>query len=54
VRDAISARFALEDETGFAKMLGSGVVPASAEAALFEWLRDARAAEFKAIHRLVV
>jgi nicotinamidase-related amidase len=54
VRDAISARFALEDETGFAKMLGSGVVPASAEAVLFEWLRDARAPEFKAVHRLVV
>jgi nicotinamidase-related amidase len=54
VRDAISARFALEDETGFAKLLGSGAVPASVEGALFEWLRDARAPEFKAIHRLVV
>jgi len=54
VRDAISARFALEDEMGFAKLLGSGVIPASVEAALFEWLRDSRAPEFKAIHRLVV
>ncbi len=54
VRDAISARFPLEDETGFAKMIGSGAVPASVEGALFEWLRDARSPEFKAIHRLVV
>jgi nicotinamidase-related amidase len=54
VRDAISARFALEDETGFAKLLGSGAIPASVEGALFEWLRDSRAPEFKAIHRLVV
>ncbi len=54
VRDAISARFALEDETGFAKLVASGAVPTSVEAVLFEWLRDARAPEFKAIHRLVV
>lgn len=54
VRDAISARFPLEDEAGFGKMIGSGAVPASSEGALFEWLRDARAAEFKSIHRLVV
>jgi nicotinamidase-related amidase len=54
VRDAISARFALEDETGFAKLVGAGAVPTSTEAALFEWLRDSRAPEFKAIHRLVV
>jgi nicotinamidase-related amidase len=54
VRDAIGARFPLEDETGFAKAVGSGAVPASSESALFEWLRDARAPAFKAIHRLVV
>jgi nicotinamidase-related amidase len=53
-RDAISARFALEDETGWAKLVGSGAVPTSSEAALFEWLRDARAPEFKAIHKLVL
>jgi hypothetical protein len=29
-------------------------VPASVEALLFEWLRDAKAPAFKAIHRLVV
>lgn len=54
VRDAISARFALEDEVGWRKMLDSGAVPGSVESVLFEWLRDARAPEFKAIHRLVL
>ncbi|HKE13154.1 MAG TPA: isochorismatase family protein [Myxococcota bacterium] len=54
VRDAMSARFALEDETGFAKMLASGALPACLEGVLFEWLGDARAPEFKAAHRLVV
>ena len=54
VRDAVSARFALEDETGFAKMLASGAVPACLEGVLFEWLGDAGAREFKAAHRLVV
>ena len=54
VRDAVSARFALEDEAGFAKMLASGAVSACLEGVLFEWLGDARAREFKAAHRLVV
>ncbi len=54
VRDAITSRFPLEDEAGWSKIVGSGAVPASAESALFEWLGDARAAEFKAVHRLVV
>ena len=53
VRDAMTSRFALEDATGFAKMTGSGAIPCSLEGALFEWLRDARAPEFKALHRLV-
>ena len=54
IRDGVTARFPLEDETGWSKIVGSGAVPASSESALFEWLGDARAAEFKAIHRLVV
>jgi nicotinamidase-related amidase len=54
LRDAITARFPLDDELGFAKLVGSGAVPSSSECALFEWLRDARAPEFKAVHRLVV
>ena len=39
----------LEDETAYAKLLGSGAVPASTESALFEMLRDAKAPEFKAV-----
>lgn len=54
VRDAITSRFAADDETGWSKIVGSGAVPTSSECALFEWLGDARAPEFKAIHRLVV
>jgi nicotinamidase-related amidase len=53
VRDAIAARFPTEDEVGFAKLVGSGAVPTTVEAVLFEWLRDARSPEFKAVHRLV-
>lgn len=54
VRDAISARFALDDEVGWARLVAAGARPASSEGALFEWLRDARAPEFKAVHKLVV
>lgn len=54
VRDAIGARFALDDETGWARVLAAGARPASSEGVLFEWLRDARTPEFKAIHKLVV
>ena len=54
VRDPISARFALEDETGFAKLVGSGAVPGSVESVLFEWLRDSRNPAFKAVQKLVV
>jgi nicotinamidase-related amidase len=54
VRDAITSRFALEDEIGWQKIVGSGAVPTTSECALFEWLGDAKAPEFKAIHKLVV
>jgi nicotinamidase-related amidase len=54
LRDAVTARFAVEDEVGWAKLIGSGAVPSTSECALFEWLGDARAPEFKAVHRLVV
>lgn len=53
-RDAMSARFALEDQTGYAKMSAAGAVPASVESVLFEWLRDSRSPDFKAVHKLVV
>jgi nicotinamidase-related amidase len=54
VRDAITSRFALEDQTGWSKIVGSGAVATTAECALFEWLGDAKTPEFKAIHKLVV
>jgi nicotinamidase-related amidase len=54
VRDALTSRFALEDETGYAKILGSGAVPATVESALFEILRNSKAPGFKAVHKLVV
>jgi len=54
VRDALTSRFALEDEVGFAKMVGSGAIPTSVESLVFEWLEDSRADAFKAIHKLVV
>ncbi|MEE8580669.1 MAG: isochorismatase family protein [Myxococcota bacterium] len=53
VRDAITARFPLDDDVGFAKLTGSGAIPISVEGVLFEWVRDSRAPEFKAIHHLV-
>ena len=53
VRDAITARFPLDDDAGFAKLTGSGAIPISVEGILFEWVRDSRAPEFKAIHQLV-
>lgn len=54
VRDAVGARFPLEDEVGWAKMMASGAQPASSEQVLFEWLGRAGTPEFKAIHKLVV
>lgn len=54
VRDALTSRFALEDEVGFAKMVASGAVAGSVESVLFEWVEDSRADTFRAIHKLVV
>jgi nicotinamidase-related amidase len=54
VRDAVGARFPLEDEMGWAKMMASGAQPATSEQVLFEWLERAGTPEFKAIHKLVV
>ncbi len=53
VRDAITSRFELEASTGYSKLTSSGAVPACVEGILFEWVRDSRAPEFKAIHQLV-
>lgn len=53
-RDAITGRFALDDEAAFARMVQAGAVPTSSEGVLFEWVEDSRSPDFKAIHRLVV
>lgn len=53
VRDAITARYALEDETGWRKMVDSGAVPTTSECIIFEWLRDAKSPEFRALRDLV-
>jgi len=54
VRDAITARFPLEDEVGFGKLVGAGAVVGTVESVLFEWLRDSHNPAFKAVQRLVV
>ena len=54
MRDALTSRFPLEDEVGFAKMAAAGAVPTSVEGVLFEWVEDSRADTFRAIHKLVV
>jgi nicotinamidase-related amidase len=51
--DAITARAPHNCEVGINKMVRSGAIASSIEMALFEMLRSAEAAEFKAIQRLV-
>lgn len=53
VHDAISSRSALDLQVSWEKMIGSGVVPATVEMVLLEWVRTAAAPEFKAIQRLI-
>jgi len=51
--DAITARLPHNREVGLNKMQRSGAIISSIEMALFELLRSAEAAEFKAIQRLI-
>ena len=51
--DAVSSRTAGCHEIGLKKMTMAGVTPCAAEQAVFEWLYEASAPEFKAIHALV-
>lgn len=51
--DATSSRRREEYELGWAKMLQSGVVPATVESALLELVRTAEVPDFKAIQRLI-
>jgi len=53
ISDAITARSPHNREAGISKMLRSGAIISSMEMALFEIMRTAEAAEFKAVQRLV-
>lgn len=51
--DAVSSRTEARHLLGLEKLKASGVVPCASEQAVFEWLYEASAPEFKAIHALV-
>lgn len=51
--DATSSRRRVDYEVGWAKLLQSGVVPATVESALLELVRTAEDPDFKTIQRLI-
>ncbi|MDQ1522511.1 MAG: hypothetical protein QOE47_435 [Pyrinomonadaceae bacterium] len=51
--ECITSRAAHNRETGLAKMRQSGALPSSTEMALFELMRDAAHAQFKAVQKLI-
>lgn len=51
--DALSSRTQERHELGLEKLKSAGVIPCASEAAVFEWLYEASAPEFKAVHALV-
>jgi nicotinamidase-related amidase len=53
LRDAISTRYELDEETAIERMAAEGVVISTAEAALFELMQTAEAAEFKKVSGLI-
>ena len=53
VRDCVSSRKAPDRETGLWRAMQEGITITSAEAVLFEMLRDAKSPHFKEISRLV-
>jgi nicotinamidase-related amidase len=53
ISDAIAARFTHNREVALQKMARAGAILSSVEMALFELMRTAEAAEFKAIQKLV-
>lgn len=52
--DAVAARGALDHDTALRRLELAGAVPTTAEAVAFEWVRDAKHAQFKAISKLVI
>ncbi len=53
LKDCVASRSGRDKKIGLAKMFGSGVVPSSAEMALFEMMRDATHEKFKEVQKLV-
>ncbi len=53
ITDAIQSRIPSNKEVGLSKMIGSGAVPSSVEAALFEMLMESGTDAFKAVQKLV-
>lgn len=49
VVDAVSSRRPLDREVGMQRMLANGIVPVTVESVLFEWIKEARTPQFKAI-----
>jgi nicotinamidase-related amidase len=53
VIDAVSARFKRDYDVAVERMVRAGAVPTTVESVLLEWVRTARAPEFKAIQGLI-
>lgn len=53
VSDAVCSRHRENYETALARLRHAGVDICDAESVVFEWLRDARHEQFKALHKLV-
>lgn len=53
ITDAVASRIPTNKDLGIQKMVGSGVVPSSVEAALFEMLMESGTDAFKAVQKLV-
>ena len=51
--DAVGSRFALDRETGLARMRSAGIEMITAEMAIFEWLERADSDEFRALLPLI-
>lgn len=51
--DCVASRFEHDKQAGLAKMYASGVVPSSAEMALFEIMRDSRHQHFRVVQELI-
>ena len=52
--DAVAARGELDHDTALRRMARAGAVPTTAEAVAFEWMRDSKHPQFKAVSKLVI